>query len=40
VTDARGITIHPDFTVELSNTVITVNCEHLGMMTREDYIKK
>ena len=37
VTDKRGITIHPDFTIENPDLGITFYWEHLGMLTLEDY---
>ena len=40
ITDDRGITIHPDFTIEDSDTGITYYWEHLGMLTKDDYRSK
>lgn len=40
ITDDRGITIHPDFTVEDNDTGITYYWEHLGMLTKDDYRSK
>ena len=40
ITDDRGITIHPDFTIEDNNTGITYYWEHLGMLTKDDYRSK
>lgn len=40
ITDDRGITIHPDFTIEDNDTGITYYWEHLGMLTKDDYRSK
>jgi ATP-dependent exoDNAse (exonuclease V) alpha subunit len=40
ITDARGITIHPDFTVENDNTGVIYYWEHLGMLTDDKYRSK
>lgn len=40
ITDETGITIHPDFTVEDSDSGITYYWEHLGMLTKDDYRSK
>lgn len=40
LTDDRGITIHPDFTIEDSDTGIIYYWEHLGMLTKDDYRSK
>jgi ATP-dependent exoDNAse (exonuclease V) alpha subunit len=40
ITDSRGITIHPDFTIEDSDTGIIYYWEHLGMLTKDDYRSK
>lgn len=40
ITDDRGITIHPDFTIEDSDSGITYYWEHLGMLTKDDYRSK
>jgi hypothetical protein len=40
INDDRGITIHPDFTIEDNDTGITYYWEHLGMLTKDDYRSK
>jgi hypothetical protein len=40
ITDEKGITIHPDFTIEDSNTGIIYYWEHLGLLTKDDYRSK
>ncbi len=40
VTDGRGITIHPDFTIENRARGITYYWEHLGMLTDAGYRAK
>lgn len=40
ITDEKGITIHPDFTIEDSDTGITYYWEHLGLLTKDDYRSK
>jgi ATP-dependent exoDNAse (exonuclease V) alpha subunit len=40
LTDDKGVTIHPDFTVEDSDTGIIYYWEHLGMLTKDDYRSK
>lgn len=40
ISDSSGITIHPDFTIEDSNTGITYYWEHLGLLTKDDYRSK
>lgn len=40
ITDEKGITIHPDFTIEDSNTGITYYWEHLGLLTKDNYRSK
>ncbi len=40
LTDDRGITIHPDFTIEDNSTGIIYYWEHLGMLTKDDYRSK
>lgn len=40
ITDERGITIHPDFIIEDSDSGITYYWEHLGMLTKDDYRSK
>jgi hypothetical protein len=40
ITDEKGITIHPDFTIEDSASGITYYWEHLGMLTKDDYRSK
>jgi hypothetical protein len=37
ITDTEGITIHPDFTIEDSDTGITYYWEHLGMLSNDGY---
>lgn len=38
--DISGITIHPDFTIEDTNSGIVYYWEHLGMLTKDDYRSK
>lgn len=38
--DQSGITIHPDFTIEDSDSGIIYYWEHLGMLTKDDYRSK
>ncbi len=38
--DDTGITIHPDFTIEDSDSGIIYYWEHLGMLTKDDYRSK
>lgn len=38
--DGTGITIHPDFTIEDSDSGIMYYWEHLGMLTKDDYRSK
>jgi len=40
ITDNRGITIHPDFTIDDRSSGITYYWEHLGLLTDDDYRKK
>jgi hypothetical protein len=40
ITDDKGISIHPDFTIEDSDTGITYYWEHLGLLTKDDYRSK
>ena len=40
ISDDRGIAIHPDFTIEDSDTGITYYWEHLGLLTKDDYRSK
>jgi hypothetical protein len=40
ITDATGVTIHPDFTIEDAETGIVYYWEHLGMITNDDYRSK
>jgi hypothetical protein len=40
ITDSRGITIHPDFTISNSNLGVTFYWEHLGMLGNKGYRKK
>lgn len=40
ITDEKGITIHPDFTIEDTNTGIIYYWEHLGLLTKDDYRSK
>jgi AAA domain/UvrD-like helicase C-terminal domain len=40
ISDNDGITIHPDFTIEDSDTGIIYYWEHLGMLTKDDYRSK
>ncbi|MCB9264315.1 MAG: hypothetical protein H6558_04730 [Lewinellaceae bacterium] len=40
ISDEKGITIHPDFTIEDSDTGITYYWEHLGLLTKDDYRSK
>lgn len=40
ITDGRGITIHPDFTIEDRVSGITYYWEHLGLLTNDDYRRK
>lgn len=40
LTDGKGITIHPDFTIEDNNTGIIYYWEHLGMLTDDSYRSK
>ncbi|MBN1185694.1 MAG: AAA family ATPase [Bacteroidales bacterium] len=40
IADGKGITIHPDFTIEDFDTGITYYWEHLGMLTKDDYRNK
>ncbi|CAM3484657.1 UvrD-like helicase C-terminal domain-containing protein [Flavobacterium longum] len=40
ITDERGITIHPDFTIEDADTGIIYYWEHLGMLTDDEYRSK
>jgi len=40
ITDKRGITIHPDFTIEDPNSGIIYYWEHLGMLTDDKYRSK
>lgn len=40
ITDDKGVTIHPDFTIEDSDTGITYYWEHLGLLTKDDYRSK
>ncbi len=40
ITDASGVTIHPDFTIEDAETGIIYYWEHLGMLTMDDYRTK
>lgn len=40
ITDDRGITIHPDFTIEDNDLGITYYWEHLGLLTKDDYRSK
>lgn len=37
ITDEHGITIHPDFTIEDSNSGIVYYWEHLGLLIDDDY---
>lgn len=40
ITDEKGITIHPDFTIEDNDAGITYYWEHLGLLTKDDYRSK
>ena len=40
ITDEKGVTIHPDFTIEDKDTGITYYWEHLGLLTNDDYRSK
>ena len=40
ISDKKGITIHPDFTIDDSDTGITYYWEHLGLLTKDDYRSK
>lgn len=40
ISDEKGITIHPDFTIEDNDTGITYYWEHLGLLTKDDYRSK
>jgi hypothetical protein len=40
VTDNRGITIKPDFTIEARDLGIIFYWEHLGLLTDDDYRRK
>ncbi len=40
ITDEKGITIHPDFTIEDNDSGTTYYWEHLGMLTKDDYRSK
>lgn len=40
ITDSRGITIHPDFTIEDRSSGITYYWEHLGLLNDDEYRKK
>lgn len=40
ISDEKGVTIHPDFTIEDTDTGITYYWEHLGVLTKDDYRSK
>lgn len=40
ITDDRGITIHPDFTVDNKELGVVFYWEHLGMLANDEYRKK
>jgi GTPase SAR1 family protein len=40
LTDGKGVTIHPDFTIEDNDSGITYYWEHLGLLIKDDYRSK
>jgi GTPase SAR1 family protein len=40
ISDEKGVTIHPDFTIEDNDLGITYYWEHLGLLTKDDYRSK
>ena len=40
IADEKGVVIHPDFTIEDSDTGITYYWEHLGLLIKDDYRSK
>jgi GTPase SAR1 family protein len=40
LSDEKGVTIHPDFTIEDTDAGITYYWEHLGLLTKDDYRSK
>ncbi len=40
ISDDKGVTIHPDFTIEDSDSGIIYYWEHLGLLTKDDYRSK
>lgn len=40
ISDDKGVTIHPDFTIEDNDSGITYYWEHLGLLIKDDYRSK
>ncbi len=40
ISDEKGVTIHPDFTIEDSDMGVTYYWEHLGLLIKDDYRSK